>query len=67
VVNIDPFLSHSSIIDVPLELLGLTEGQSYEMHDLLDGSRYTWRSRRNYVELDPATRPAHLFRARRLD
>jgi starch synthase (maltosyl-transferring) len=67
VVNVDPFLSHNSMIHVPLELLGLEEGQRYEMHDLLDDSRYTWYGRQNYVELDPATRPAHIFRARLLD
>ena len=67
VVNIDPFYSHNSMINVPLELLGLDEGQPYEMHDLLDDSRYTWYGRQNYVELDPATRPAHIFRARPLD
>jgi starch synthase (maltosyl-transferring) len=66
-VNIDPFRSHNSMIDVPLELLGLSEGEPYEMDDLLDDSRYTWRGRRNYVELDPVTRPAHIFRARRFD
>jgi len=37
------------------------------VHDLLDDSRYTWYGRRNYVELDPLTRPAHIFRLRRFD
>ena len=27
----------------------------------------TWYGRRNYVELDPLTRPAHIFRIRRFD
>ncbi len=67
VVNLDPFQAHHSVIDVPLELFGQSEGQPYEMHDLLDDAHYTWNGRRNYVELDPATRPAHIFRMRRLD
>ena len=55
------------MIDVPIELFGHTEGEPYQVHDLLDDSRYTWYGGRNYVELDPATRPAHIFRLRRFD
>ena len=39
-----------------------TKVSHIEVHDLLDDSRYIWHGRRNYVELDPATRPAHIFR-----
>src|SRR5205814_3192296 len=67
VVNLDPSRSHNSMIEVPLELFGQSEGQPYEMHDLLDDARYIWHGRRNYVELDPATRPAHIFRVDRID
>jgi starch synthase (maltosyl-transferring) len=67
VVNLDPYHRQNSMIDVPIELFGHTEGEPYQVHDLLDDSRYTWYGRRNYVELDPATRPAHIFRLRRFD
>jgi len=67
VVNLDPYRRQHSMIDLPIELFGYNEGQSYEAHDLLDDSRYTWYGRRNYVELDPFTRPAHIFRIRRFD
>src|SRR6478735_7481234 len=67
VVNLDPYRRQNSMIDVPIELFGHTEGEPYQVHDLLDDSRYTWFGRRNYVELDPATRPAHIFRLRRFD
>src|SRR5216110_1119997 len=65
VVNLDPFRRQNSMIDVPIELFGQNEGEPYQVHDLLDDSRYTWYGRRNYVELDPLTRPAHIFRLRR--
>ena len=29
---------------------------------LLTGERYTWKGVRNYVRLDPQTRPGHLLR-----
>ena len=41
------------------------EGEVYQVHDLLTDARYTWRGSRNYVELDPDTQPAHIFRLRR--
>jgi starch synthase (maltosyl-transferring) len=35
------------------------------MHDLLTGARFLWQGRRNFVALDPARVPAHVFRLRR--
>jgi len=37
------------------------EADIYQVHDLISGTRYTWRGRRNYVELDPEIQPAHIF------
>ncbi len=44
---------------------GLSESEAYQVHDLLTDARYTWHGSRNYVELDPSTQPAHIFRVRR--
>ena len=65
VVNIDPYQAHDSFIDVPVEEFGWLEGETYQVHDLLTDERYLWRGTRNYVKLDPHTRPAHIFRLRR--
>jgi starch synthase (maltosyl-transferring) len=65
VVNLDPFRKQHCFIDVPLEQFGSMEGDAYQVHDLLTDARYTWRGRRNYVELDPEIQPAHIFRVRR--
>jgi starch synthase (maltosyl-transferring) len=35
------------------------------MHDLLGGATFLWHGSRNYVALDPAQSPAHVFRVRR--
>jgi starch synthase (maltosyl-transferring) len=66
VVNLDPHAMHESMIDVPIDELGIAPGEPYEMSDLLTGARYTWRGARNYVRLDPAERVGHLFRIARL-
>ena len=35
------------------------------VHDLLGDARYLWHGSRNFVALDPAAVPAHVFRLRR--
>jgi starch synthase (maltosyl-transferring) len=66
VVNLDAHRTHHSYIHVPLAEFGLSDGDTYQVHDLLTDARYTWTGSRNYVELDPRTQPAHIFRVRRL-
>jgi starch synthase (maltosyl-transferring) len=34
------------------------------VHDLLTGARFTWQDSSNYVELNPAVVPAHVFSVR---
>ncbi len=65
VVNLDAFMAHHSYIHVPLAEMGLSETEPYQVHDLLTDERFTWQGSRNYVELHPDTRPAHVFRVRR--
>src|SRR6059058_4033322 len=65
VVNLDPFRKQHSFVDVPIEQFGQMESDEYRVVDLLSGATYTWRGRRNYVELDPAIQPAHIFLVRR--
>ena len=64
-VNLDPYRAHTAHIRVPVEEFGFIEGETYQAHDLLTGERFLWSGSRNYVELDPHTRPAHIFRIRR--
>jgi len=66
VVNLDPHQKQHSYVDVPIDQFGPMEGDVYQVHDLLSDARYTWRGRRNYVELDPEIQPAHIFRVHRL-
>jgi starch synthase (maltosyl-transferring) len=65
VVNLDPHRKQNSFVDVPIDEFGQMESDEYQVHDLLNDARYTWRGRRNYVELDPAIQPAHIFLVRR--
>src|SRR2546429_931794 len=65
VVNLDPHRKQHSFVDVPIEQFGQMENDQYKVQDLLSGATYTWRGRRNYVELDPEVQPAHIFLVRR--
>jgi len=65
VVNLDPNRVQSGFVDLPLDLLKIEENVPYQAHDQLTGARYIWTGRRNYVELNPASVPAHIFILRR--
>jgi starch synthase (maltosyl-transferring) len=62
VVNLDPHNTQSGWVSVVLDELRLGTQESYQVHDLLTDVRYVWQGSRNYVQLNPAALPAHIFR-----
>jgi starch synthase (maltosyl-transferring) len=62
VVNLDPVNRQMAWVNVALREFRLADGESYEMNDLLTDRKYIWQGSRNYVELNPAVLPAHIFR-----
>jgi starch synthase (maltosyl-transferring) len=65
VVNLDPHHVQSGWLELDLGSLELDPDQPYQVHDLLSEQRYQWRGGRNFVMLDPARLPAHVFVLRR--
>jgi starch synthase (maltosyl-transferring) len=65
VVNLDPHHVQAGWVRVPVAELGLEQSGSYQAHDLLTDARFLWHGESNYVQLDPAVCPAHIFRVRR--
>jgi len=65
VVNLDPHHVQSGWVELDLQALGLDPDRPYQVHDLLSEQRYQWRGGRNFVMLDPARLPAHVFVVRR--
>ncbi|HTU47543.1 MAG TPA: alpha-1,4-glucan--maltose-1-phosphate maltosyltransferase [Bryobacteraceae bacterium] len=65
VVNLDPHHTQAGFVTLPLAELKIEEDRPYQANDLLTGARYVWNGPRNYVELNPASIPAHIFRIRR--
>jgi starch synthase (maltosyl-transferring) len=64
-VNTDPHHLQSGWTELDLDELGIDDARPFQMHELLTGARYLWQGRRNFVQLDPASAPAHVFRLRR--
>jgi len=58
VVNVNPFQTREATVWLDLSELGV-DGE-FTVTDELTGESFTW-GRANYVRLDPATRPAHIF------
>ncbi len=62
VVNLDPRNRQAGWINVELDALHLGSEESFRVHDLLTDARYVWHGSRNFVDLNPALLPAHIFR-----
>jgi len=61
VVNLDPYSPHASLVHLDLQQLGVTDGVAFSVEDLLADATYQWQGAHNYVRLDPAAAPAHVF------
>ncbi|HUP31133.1 MAG TPA: alpha-1,4-glucan--maltose-1-phosphate maltosyltransferase, partial [Usitatibacter sp.] len=64
VVNLDPTVAQTGFVSVDLESLGLEPGVAFTVSDTITDSQYTWYGSRNFVRLDPAHAPAHVFALR---
>jgi starch synthase (maltosyl-transferring) len=65
VVNLDPHHTQAGMVTLPIEELGIRRDRGYQAHELLSGARYLWNGPRNYVEINPQSIPAQIFRFRR--
>ena len=64
-VTVDPHHSQTAFVYVPLDDFGIGQHETFQVEDLLTGERFLWTGARNFISLNPHTRPAHLFRVRR--
>ncbi len=61
-VNLDFQYPQAGFVELDLPQLNLAPHETFEVHDLLSGGRYTWSGSRNYIELNPHQLPAHVFK-----
>ncbi len=62
VVSFDDSSTQSGFIELELDALELPHREAFSAEDLLSGEHYTWHGSRNFIQLDPHTFPAHIFR-----
>jgi starch synthase (maltosyl-transferring) len=60
IISLDAFNSQQGAVQLPLQELGVSDGQKIEVKDLITSSTYNWYSEWNFVELHP-TLPFHIF------
>ncbi|UCH80309.1 MAG: alpha-1,4-glucan--maltose-1-phosphate maltosyltransferase [Nitrospiraceae bacterium] len=64
-VNLDPYHPQGGWVRIPIKDLGVDPHQPYLVHDLLSDDKFIWHGEKNYIQLDPAVVPAHIFRVRK--
>lgn len=62
VVNLDPLHKQWGFVELDLDALRLPSSRPFHAVDVLNEVTYTWHGSRNYVELDPESKPAHILR-----
>jgi starch synthase (maltosyl-transferring) len=62
VVNLDAHNRQAGWVNLGLDAFRLGSEESFQVHDLLTDARYVWHGSRNFVDLNPAVLPAHIFR-----
>jgi starch synthase (maltosyl-transferring) len=60
-INLDPFATHSAMVELPLEEMGLGPDQPFRFHERLTDTWQDWRGPRGRVTLDPQRLPAAIF------
>ena len=60
VVNLDPHQAREATVWLDMPELGLDWHEGFMVRDELNGEIHSW-GQANYVRLDPAVRPAHIF------
>ncbi|WP_018295770.1 maltotransferase domain-containing protein [Corynebacterium lubricantis] len=60
VVNLDSFGAQEGTVHLNLAELGLSQGDSFRVDDLVSGANYIW-GEHNFVRLEPLNNVAHIF------
>lgn len=61
IINLDPYNRQSAWVNIPRAAFEKLYGPEISIHDMLNDEQYIWKNDWNYVELDPYTKPAHIF------
>ncbi len=65
VVNLDPFQPHESLLNIPLEDIGISPEEKYVVDELITGATYLWTGETQTISLNPQLEPAMILRISR--
>lgn len=61
VISLDPNNAQQGLVQLPMEDLGLDQGQEVKINDIIPNHSYTWNQEWNFIELHPKM-PVHIFK-----
>lgn len=61
IISLEQYYSQQGTVQLPLQELGVHQGQQITVNDLVTGSSYNWYNEWNFIELHP-TLPFHIFK-----
>jgi len=64
IISLDQYHTQQGTVQLPLQDLGVHDGQHLSIEDLVTGSSYNWYGEWNFVELHPAL-PFHIFKIKK--
>jgi starch synthase (maltosyl-transferring) len=64
-INMDPYTVHEARLRIPIEECGISEHDTYQMHELIQDTRHQVVGRDYTIRLDPNHEPAAIFTLRR--
>jgi len=65
IINIDTRWKQSGWLEIPVEKYKISGIKDYQVFDYLNNDYYIWKGKRNYIELDPNHKQAHIFELRK--
>ncbi len=60
IISLDSHHSQNGFVQLPMDFMGIEQGQALTMRDAITDNSYIWSTEWNYVEIHPAL-PFHLF------
>ena len=61
ICSLDAYYAKQAWVKIPLQSLGIIEGQLFTVTDLITGNSYIWNREWNFIEIHPSL-PFHLFK-----
>ncbi|MBR2075518.1 MAG: DUF3416 domain-containing protein, partial [Fibrobacter sp.] len=66
VCNMDMDNPQEGLVEINMSKLGMAEDAFYFLKDVITGDSFVWRGSKNFVRLDPARAPGHMFIVKRI-